>query len=108
MIKFVPVLLLAVVACVLTAFSAFSEQARLTTILFRSAISLVVFGLLGTVLALFFKRSFGAFFSGPEEIGKRVDIVQKPHSDELEENNLNPSFKPLSSEQLEHISESNG
>lgn len=111
MIKFIPAIVLSLFACILTVFSAVAEHARFTTVLFRAATSMVVFGLLGFFLVRLGKRYLAKFISESDDAAQQNAMAEPGQPASQEEQNStksDASFKPLAVDQLSHVSEPKG
>lgn len=95
----------AMLACILTAVCALSEQARIVTILYRMAVSMLLFGFLGYFSAAFIQRQVERKLRVTTEKGQKIDISQNPQTDKLAPVGQNTNFSPLTAENLEHITE---
>ena len=90
----------AMLACIFTAFSAISEQARIMTILYRVSVSILIFGLLGYFATNYIQQ----------QVERKLSILTKESlpdypTDENSPVGQNIKFSPLTAENLEHITE---
>lgn len=93
----------AMIACVLTIFSALAEHARLMTILYRMGVSMIFVGLLGYMAANFMMPYIERKLIEQKPKGQKIDISQPPLTDEGSQVKQNAQFSPLTAEKLEHI-----
>jgi lysylphosphatidylglycerol synthetase-like protein (DUF2156 family) len=95
----------AMLACILTAVCALAEQARIVTILYRMAVSMLLFGFLGYFSIDFIQQQVERKLRGRTEPGQKINISQNPQTDKLGPVGQKTSFSPLTAENLERITE---
>lgn len=95
----------AMLACILTAASAISEQARIVTILYRMTVSMLLFGLIGYFVINLIQPHIERKLMALTEPGQQIDISQNPRTDELASGEQGTHFSPLAADNLEHITE---
>ncbi len=95
----------AMLACILTAACALAEQARIVTILYRMAVSMLLFGLLGYFSADFIQQQIERKLRVITEEEQKIDISHNPQTDKLAPVGQDTNFSPLTAENLEHITE---
>lgn len=104
-IKIAFTLAMAMLACILTAASAISEQARTVTILYRMGVSMFLFGLLGYFFTNYFQKVVERKLNVLTATQQKNDLSQNPLTDELAPVGQSNKFSPLAAENLEHITE---
>lgn len=103
-IKIIIAFTFAMIACVLTIFSALAEHARLMTILYRMGVSMFLVGVLG-YMAANFMQPYIEKLSEQKPEGQKTDISQNPlnDGDEGSQAKQDAQFSPLTAEKLDHI-----
>ncbi|MBU2701986.1 putative phage tail protein [Sporomusaceae bacterium BoRhaA] len=104
-IKIIIAFTFAMIACVLTIFSALAEHARLMTILYRMGVSMFLVGVLGYIAANFMQPYIEQKLIEQKPEGQKTDISQTPlnDSDEGSQAKQDAQFSPLTAEKLDRI-----
>lgn len=106
MVKLMIAVAFAMIACILTALSAITGQARTVTILYRMGVSMLLFGLVGYVATWFLQTKIKQKLLELQKDQQKVDISPSNNSiDESTSQGNSEQFNPLQTEKLEHITE---
>lgn len=102
MLKLRIALCLALVVGILTLINGILNDARMTTIIYRVVISIVIFGVVGYILGVVGEKIYKELVAENSVPGQHIDIVsEQPMNDEVVSES---EFSPFASDSFEQIS----